>query len=186
MLGTRIDICFAVNYFSRFQDKGTDEACNHLKRILRYLKMTMSIGSEYKRNYNNEICCFVDSNWGGDTLDRKSVTGYVFKLFGNTLCWTTKKQTSVALSTTEAELVALCASVSEDLWLKKLFLDLRVVFDLVTFYEDNQGCLALIKNPANNRRVEHLDLKFHFVSENVKNGKIEVIYVDSSINKLTF
>lgn len=179
MLGTRLDICFAVNFYSRFQDKATDQTFCHLKRVLRYLKATPDIGIEYTRNNIKDLCCYVDSDWGSDALDRRSVTGYIFKLFGNTICWTTKKQTCVSLSTTEAELIALCSSVCEGLWLRKLLVDLSISFDYITFYEDNQGCIALIKNPTSNRRVKHIDLKFHFIYENVQNGKIKLVFVET-------
>lgn len=179
MLGSRPDICFSVNFFSRFQDKASDEAWNHLKRVLRYLKNTVNVGLEYKRNNNTDLHCYVDSDWGGDTHDRKSVTGFVFKIFGNAVMWVTRKQNCVSLSTTEAELIALCTAVCDGLWLKKLFLDLGIKFDQVTYFEDNQGCLALIKNPTNNRRVKHIDLKFNFICEHVKNGNVSLIYVDT-------
>lgn len=74
MLGSRPDICYTVNFFSRFQDKGTDEAWDCLKRVLRYLKSTTHLGLEFQRNENKELCCFVDADWGGDLNDRKSVT----------------------------------------------------------------------------------------------------------------
>lgn len=179
MLGSRPDICFAVNFFSRFQDKATDEIWNHSKRILKYLKNTMNIGLEYKRSCNLDLSCYVDADWGGDTQDRKSVTGFVFKICDNTLMWVTRKQNCVSLSTTEAELIALCTAVSEGLWLRKLFSDLGVKFKQIKYYEDNQGCLALIKNPSNNRRVKHIDLKFNFVCDYYKSGIILLDYVSS-------
>lgn len=179
MLGSRPDICFSVNYFSRFQDKSSDKVWNHLKRVLRYLKLTVNVGLEYVRNNENNFCCYVDADWGGDTHDRKSVSGFVFKLFNNTLLWVTRKQTCVSLSTTEAELVALCDAVRDGLWLRKLISDLGVSFNNVTFFEDNQGCLSLIKNPSNNKRVKHIDLKFHFICEYYNSGIIHLKYIPS-------
>lgn len=180
MLGSRPDICFSVNFFSRFQDKASDETWTYLKRILRYLKDNLNVGLEYHRNENNlNLWCYVNADWGGDTVDRKSTSGYVFKVFGNTLAWYTKKQTSVSLSTTEAELIALCFSVREDLWLQKLFVDLGVEFNKIVFFEDNQGCISLIRNPCNNRRVKHIDLKFQFVCDHVKTGLIHLVYIDT-------
>lgn len=180
MLGTRPDICFAVNYFSRFQDKATDEAWNYLIRVLRYLKHTVDVGLEFKRNQSTDLCCYVDADWGMDVHDRKSVTGFVLKVYGSTLMWGTRKQNCVSLSTTEAELVALCTAVCEGLWLRKLFCDFGISFETILYYEDNQGCIALVKNPINNRRVKHIDLKYNFVSEYVKKGIIHLVYIETS------
>lgn len=86
-------------------------------------------------------------------------------MFDNTIYWKTKKQNCIALSTTEAELVALCNSVVDGLWFRKLFLDFNIKIDNFTIFEDNQACILLIKNPENNKRVKHIDLKFKFVCD---------------------
>ena len=180
MLGTRPDICFALNFFSRYQNKATDEIWMYLKRILRYLHKTVFVGLEFKRQNEQELLCFVDADWGNDLKDRKSVTGFIFKVFGNTIIWTTKKQHCITLSTTEAELVALCNAVREGLWLKKLLSDFDIDVKTVNFFEDNQGCIALIKNPSNNKRVKHLDLKYNFVCECLEKNYIQLKYVETA------
>lgn len=180
MLGSRPDICFTVNYFSRFQDKATDETWNHLKRVLRYLKGTKDIGLKFRRGENTDLLCYVDADWGGDQNDRKSVTGFLFKVFGNSVIWVTRKQSCVSLSTAEAELVALCAAVCEGLWLKKLLKDFDIKFKNMIFFEDNQSCIALAQNPANNKRVKHIDLKYNFVHENIKTGNINIKYCETN------
>lgn len=80
---------------------------------MRYLKGTENVGLEYCRRNEQEIVSFVDSDWGSDRINRKSVTGFVIKVFGNVVTWVTRKQNCITLSTTEAELVALCACVTE-------------------------------------------------------------------------
>lgn len=112
------------------------------------------------------LTCYVDSDWAGDLYDRKSVSGYLIKVFGNTVAWVTRKQNCVALSSTEAELIALCAAVQDCLWYKKLLRDMRINLKIVKIFEDNQGCIALIRNPENNKRVKHIDLKYNFISDN--------------------
>lgn len=179
-LGTRPDIRYALSYFSRFQDRATDETWFYLKRVLRYLRGTDKMGLEYRRGTNKELTCYVDSDWGGDTHDRKSVTGFLFKIFNNTFMWTTRKQQCVSLSTSEAELIALCSAVSEGLWIRKLIKDFNVDIQYITFYEDNQGCIAIIKNPTNNRRVKHVDLKYNFVCENLRKGYINIVYIETN------
>lgn len=137
MLGTRLDICFSVHYFSRLQERACNVAWSSLKKVIKYLQGTINLGLEYHRNDNNQLNCYVDVDWGGDTHDRKSVNGFVSIVFNNTLCWSSRKQTCVSLSTTESELITLCSSVTEGLWLKRLFFDLGLDFKFVTFFEDN-------------------------------------------------
>lgn len=74
-------------------------------------------------------------------------------------------------------LIALCNSVVDGLWFKKLLLDFNIKIDYVTIYEDNQACIHLIKNPENNRRIKHIDLKYKFVCENYKNRDIKLEYI---------
>jgi len=104
------------------------------------------------------------------------VSGYLIKVFSNTVSWVTIKQNCIALSTTEAELIALCNSVVDGLWFKKLLLDFNIKIDYVTIFEDNQACIHLIKNPESNRRVKYIDLKYKFVCENYKNRDIKLEY----------
>ncbi|KAK9728660.1 hypothetical protein QE152_g17099 [Popillia japonica] len=117
MLGSRPDISFTVNYYSRFQDKNSEEVWMCLKRLLRYLKGTVAMKLIYQRKEKDlPLVCYVDSDWASDLTDRKSVTGFVIKIYGNCVAWATRKQNCVALSSSEAELVALCAGVQDCLW----------------------------------------------------------------------
>lgn len=93
MLGSRPDISFSVNYYSRYQDKNVSEVWKGLKRIMRYLKGTTDVSLKFERKISElEMTCYVDSDWGGDLQDRKSVSGYLIKAFGNTVLWVTRKQ----------------------------------------------------------------------------------------------
>jgi len=124
-----------------------------------------------RREKMHPLVCYIDADWGGDIQDKKFVSGYLIKVFGNTVLWVTKKQNCIALSTTKAELIALCNSVVDGLWFKKLLLDFNIKIDYVTIFEDNQACIHLIKNPENNRRIKHIDLKYNLF---VKIIKIEI------------
>ncbi|CAH0564599.1 unnamed protein product [Brassicogethes aeneus] len=121
MICTRPDLSVAVNILSRFMNKCNNELWKCIKRVLRYLKGSIDIKLNYTRRvYNEFLVGFVDSDWGGsENTDRKSTTGYLFQLFENcTICWNTKRQNSVAVSSTEAEYMALFEAVKEALWLK--------------------------------------------------------------------
>ncbi|KAK9738940.1 Zinc knuckle [Popillia japonica] len=139
-LNTRPDICAAVNYYSRFQSLPTESHWKGLKRILRYLCGTMNLGLFYGKTEKNILVGYADSDWASDT-SRKSTTGYLFKVFGSTVCWQTKKQSSIALSSTEAEYVALAMAATEFVWLKNLLKEFNIETGVVTIYEDNQSCI---------------------------------------------
>lgn len=106
MIATRPDLCWSVNYYSRFQKDAKEVHWNGLKRVLRYIKGTLNLGLRYVKNNNSPLVAFSDADWGGDRIDGKSTTGGLIQIYGNTAHWITKKQSSVALSSTEAEYVA--------------------------------------------------------------------------------
>lgn len=180
MLGSRPDLCFSINYFSRYQTCYSEQLWNYLKQVLKYLKGTIDYGLIYRKsNKIVNLVGYVDSDWGGDTKDRKSVSGYLLKINNNIVHWSTKKQACVALSTTESELIALCACASEGLWLKKIILDLNCNIQSFVVNEDNQGCLHIIINPERNARVKHIDIKYKYICEKVKSKEIIVKYIST-------
>ena len=184
LTNTRPDITYAVNYFSRYQDHPTKETWLGLKRILRYLKQTIDYCLYYTCNNeddaNKVLCGFSDADFGSDPNDRKSISGYVFKLFGNAISWASKKQPTVAQSSTESEYIALHYAVCEALWLKKMIADLNISVKNVTIYEDNQSTIAVCKNAENTNRTKHIDVKYHFIKEKIQNGEILLKYIPSS------
>lgn len=181
MIGSRPDICFALNYFSKFQVKATDNHWKYLKRVLRYLKETLYFGLVYKRHsFKNVVQGFVDADYSMDIDDRKSVTGFCFMFFGNCVLWGTRKQSTVSLSTTESEYKALCTAVCESLFLKGILNDLCLDIKTVVLYEDNQSAIHLAKNRETCKRTKHLDVKYHFIREKVEEGTIQVEYVPTS------
>ena len=97
---------------------------NTVKRIFYYLRGTQKYGLLYSRN-NTEYVGFSDADWGGDLDDRKSTSGYMFKLGGAAVSWRSKKQACVALSNAEAEYIALTSAAQESLWLHQLLADLQ-------------------------------------------------------------
>ena len=121
---TRPDIAYAVISVTRFSAKPTREHWTAVKRILRYLKGTSNLGLLYRQDTPAEITGYSDADWAGDVGDRKSTSGYVFLLGGAAISWKSSKQTCMALSTAEAEYVALSAAAQEAVWLQQLASDL--------------------------------------------------------------
>lgn len=121
---------------------------------------------------------YVDADWGGDINDRKSTSGFVFKLGNACIGWTSKKQTTVALSSTEAEYIAMCHACGEAMWLSQLLQDMKILKQQspIPMFEDNQGCIAMIKSDKVNQRSKHISIKYHYIKQLYKENKIDVQY----------
>ncbi|KXJ69879.1 hypothetical protein RP20_CCG025545 [Aedes albopictus] len=166
----------------RFQQSPTEDHWQALKRIMRYLKGTTTMGLVFKRHEDSRpLVGFVDADWASDSEDRKSVTGFLFKVFGSTVSWASRKQSTVSMSSSEAEYVALSAAVSEEVWLAGVLEDLKCKPStaLVIIFEDNRGCIGLAKN-AESKRIKHLDIKHHFIKDHVAAGTIKIEPISSA------
>jgi len=181
MICTRPDLSAVVNILSRYSNKNNRELWCYLKRVLRYLKGSINNKLTYRKtNFQNMLLGYVDSDWGGnDDNNRRSTTGYLFKLFEScTVCWNTKRQTSVAASSTEAEYMALYEAVKEALWLKSLLESIRFeILQPIIIYEDNNGCICIANNPSSHKRSKHISIKYHFSREQIEKNVIKLIYI---------
>ena len=175
---SRPDIAFAVNNVARFCSKPTKEHWMAVKRIFRYLRGTTHLGLLYsKRDEPAALIGYSDADWGGDCNDYKSTTGYVFQIGGTAVTWRSKKQSCVALSTAEAEYVALSSAAQEAIWMRELSADLKNPQSQSTLIlEDNQSAISIAKNPQFHGRTKHFNIKYHFIREQVSNGKICLRY----------
>ncbi len=150
-------------------------------RIFRYLKGTVNYGLLYTENASPDCVRFSDADWADDLNDRKSTSGYTFIVNGTAVSWRSGKQTSVALSTAEAEYIVLSAAAQEALWMRQLLVNLNVHVDQpVTTYEDNQSTICMSKNPQFHGRSKHIDTKHHFVRDQVEKKTITVRYCPTS------
>ncbi|XP_065078603.1 uncharacterized protein LOC135701673 [Ochlerotatus camptorhynchus] len=147
-LTTRPDLSAAVNYFSQFQSCPNENHWVHLKRMLRYVKETLDVGLIFRDDECSPVLeVYSDSDWANDLVDRRSVTGCIFKLFGCTISWITRKQHTVSLSSTEAELSALCTAACHTLWLIRLLRDLgQKIDEPIVVHEDNQSTIRIAED----------------------------------------
>lgn len=181
MITTRPDICAATNYFSRFQSCYTKEHFTHAKRILRYIKSTLNLKMMYQKNSNSDLLVgFVDADYENDINDRKSISGYVFKVYGNTITWASRKQESVSLSSTEAEYVSLVLGVSEQEWLTMLLNEMGFKRKKpVVMFEDNQSCQTVAEGQREYKRMKHIDVKYHFIQDMIEKKRVRIEYKPS-------
>lgn len=182
--GTRPDLAFATTYMSQFNEHPTEEHWSGVKHILRYVKHTKSYALTYKRT-DNCVGAYCDADWASDKNDRRSFSGYVFTLAGAAISWSSKKQQSTALSTVEAEYIAICHAAKEALWLQNFMKELHAqefMHEPQVLLVDNQGAIALAKNQTTSERSKHIDLKYHFLREKVEEERLQLQYIESSSN----
>ena len=174
---TRPDITTAVSYLSQFMSRPGTEHWEGVKRVLRYIRGTLDLGLKFKNVKNLCLFGYSDADWAGDVSSRKSRTGYVFMLGGAIVSWMSKKQPVVALSSTESEYIALSYAAQETIWLRRLVESLTVKQDAASvLFEDNQGAIALCKNPKDHGRTKHIGIRYHFVRNTVENKLVELRY----------
>ena len=170
---TRPDISYAVSLLSRYLNCPRTIHLKAAKHVLRYLKGNPGLGIEFSHQPKFSLEAYCDADWAGDKQDRKSTTGYVVIASNGAICWKSKKQSVVSLSTTEAEYMAVGEVTKEVLWIKNMISELHLEVPLpVTIHEDNNGCLNLSKNPVHHSRTKHIDIRHHFLRDHVQSGDI--------------
>ena len=176
---TRPDIAFAVGSVAKFTAKPTEQHWKAVKHILRYIAGTVHFGIQLTRSGSTDCVGFADADWAGDLDDRKSTSGHLFRVSGAPVSWKSSKQTSVALSTAEAEYMSLTLAAQEAIWLNHLLADLQSQKEPskpAIIYEDNQSAICMTKNPQFHGRCKHIAIKYHFVRDETKKGTINVQY----------
>lgn len=176
---TRPDIAVAVSEVARYMSDPGPKHWIAAKRILRYLRGTSTLGLRYRKGAKSCLVGYADSDWGQDPDTRRSRTGYLFKLdpSSGAISWRSKMQPTVATSSSEAEYMAACSATREATYLRRL-LDQKK--ETTTIFEDNQGCIALAKNPVHHERTKHIDIKWHFIREKVNDGTVVLKYLPTN------
>lgn len=178
MTGTRPDIANALGNVSKYCEKYNKSHWVAAKRILKYLKTTKNYGIVLNGMKQSELHGYADANWAADLDTRRSTTGYLFMLNNSLISWKSQRQATVATSSTESEYMSLYSAVQEMVWLRRLLTELSYFKSgPTTIYQDNQGCIALSKNPVFHSRTKHIDIKFHFLREKIKSGELDVPYL---------
>ena len=194
-ISTRPDIAHAVHYLASHMQAPTQRHMQAAERVFRYLAGTKEVGLVFgsrngdtvgdsrgrKAQVQVDVCAFADADWANDKGDRKSISGWVAKLNGDPVSWSSKKQRVVALSTCEAELYAEAAAIQEVLWLRGLMEELGLHTQTgSTVYGDNQSAIAVSENGVKGERTKHVDVKYHFVTETVERGDVKLRWVPTT------
>ena len=178
---TRPDITFAVNTLARFCTSPKAVHWNAVKRVMRYLKSTIDFSITY--GGSEELVGYCDSDWGGEELERRSTSGYVFTLFGGPVAWSSRLQKTTALSVTEAEYMSLAEALKECLWLRPFLVSLgQELIEATPMRVDNQAAISLSKNPEFHKRTKHVGIRYHRIRQEQDNKVVAVEYVPTESN----
>jgi len=148
------------------------------KHVLRYLKGTVGYGLRYTSKNRLKLQGYTYSNWAGSAVDRKSTSGCCFSIGSTMISWICRKQTSVALSTVEAEYIVASTASREAVWLRKLLADiLDRELETTMIHCDNQRCIKLSENPVFHDRSKHVEIKYHYIRDIVQRGAVKLQYI---------
>ncbi|XP_020236431.1 uncharacterized protein LOC109815998 [Cajanus cajan] len=184
---TRPEISFSVNKVCQFMSNPLEQHWSAVKRILRYLKGTISLGLHLQPAPPNSqpaspnsplsIHAYCDADWASDPDDRRSTSGAAIFIGPNLISWWSKKQTVVARSSTEAEYRSLALAPAEVMWIQTLLTELHVSHHSPIIYCDNMSTVALAHNPVLHARTKHMKLDLFFVREKVAANLLRVVHV---------
>jgi histone deacetylase 1/2 len=177
---TRPDISFAVNKVCQFLSQPTDVHYESVKRILRYVKGTLTTGLRIHKSSSAVISIFTDADWAGCVDDRRSTSGFAVFVGANLISWSSKKQPTVSRSSTEAEYKALANGAAEAIWVDSLLKELGVIRQRTPIlWCDNLGATYLTVNPVFHAQTKHIEIDFHFVRERVAAGDLDVRFIST-------
>lgn len=181
--GTRPDLAYAVSYMAQFCEGPSEQHWRGVKHIMRYLRGTKELKLRYRKTHKGmEI--FSDADWASDPSDRRSYSGYVAMLGGAPVSWCSQKQKSVALSSTEAEYVAMCLTAKEVIWMQSLMNEVKpgMLEETQQIRADNQAAIFLAVTRSTSERSKHIAIKHFFLRELVAERRIAFSHISGSDN----
>jgi hypothetical protein len=184
MVHTRPDIAFALGKLSQHMQNPSEQHWTYLKGLIRYLRSTINLKLYYGPKGSAKLSVYSDADWAGQKSDRKSTTGGVAMFYGGPINWLSRTQRTVATSSTESEYIAQAVNAKTTQWLAQVLQDLKcsefIGSKAVQMLGDNQGAIALTKNPYLHERSRHIDIKYHYIRDLVQQGKLRIEYIPTS------
>lgn len=178
---TRPDLSHAIQHLSQFSQRPTPDHMSSLKRVYRYVQGTTTLGLHFKPN--GRLITFSDADWANDATDRRSISGYLSLLADAPISWSSRKQPTVALSTMEAEFMALARATTEVLWLRELGSELGLAPDGPSSINvDNRSAIDFAQNSNSHARSKHIDIRYHFVRERITSNEVKLDHCASEDN----
>ncbi|GJR77307.1 retrotransposon protein, putative, ty1-copia subclass [Tanacetum coccineum] len=179
LIASRPDLTFAICMYARYQAKPTEKHLHAIKRIFKYLRGTVNRGLWYPKDSSIALTAYADADHAGCQDTRRSTSGSMQLLGDRLVSWSSKRQKSAAISSTEAEYIALSGCCAQVLWMRSQLTDYGLGFNKIPMYCDNKSAIALCCNNVQHSRSKHIDIRFHFIKEQVENGVVELYFVNT-------
>lgn len=176
---SRPDLLHAVTMLAKFCSDPKEKHWQAIKRVMRYIKGSMSKGIQFEKQSRLPIDVYTDADHASDVGNRKSITGTIILMSKGPVIFRSTQQSLVAASTTEAEFIAAAEAVRDLIWLKQFLKELGVEHEKMILKCDSTTAIRLIKNPEFPRRTKHIDIKFHFIRDYMNQGSFELKHVSS-------
>ncbi|GJW00563.1 uncharacterized mitochondrial protein-like protein [Tanacetum coccineum] len=176
---SRPDLTFVVCMCARYQANPTKKHLHTVKRIFKYLRGTVNRGLWYPKDSSIALIAYADADHAGCQDTRRSTSGCMQLLGDRLVSWSSKRQKSTAISSTEAEYIALSGCCAQVLWMRSQLTDYGLGFNKIPMYCDNKSAIALCCNNVQHSRSKHIDIRFHFIKEQVENGVVELYFVNT-------
>ena len=164
---------------ARFQAAPNESHHLAVKRILWYLAYTPTLGLWYPKGSRFDLVGFSDADYAGDKVDHKSTSGTCHFLGRSLVCWSSKKQNCVSLSTAESEYIAAGSCCAQLLWMKQTLKDYGIHLKQVPLYCDNESAIKIANNPVQHSKTKHIEIRHHFLRDHVVKEDIDIIHVNT-------
>lgn len=174
---TRPDISYAVGMVSRFMQEPHELYWKEAKQILHYIQGTHNYRIQYAAGMDIDLVGYTDSDQAGDSQDHKSTLGYRFSLGSGSVCWSSKKQSAISLSSTEAEYRGAVNATTEDIWIQNILTEFGIPVRKPTIiFCDNQSAIQISRNPVHHQRTKHIEIHMNCIWELIQEGIIDLKY----------
>ncbi|GJS17161.1 retrovirus-related pol polyprotein from transposon TNT 1-94 [Tanacetum coccineum] len=179
LTSSRPDLTFAVCMCARYQAQPTEKHLHVVKRIFKYLRGTVNRGLWYPKDSSIALTAFADVDHTGCQDTRRSTSGSMQLLGDRLVSWSSKRQKSDAISSTESEYISMSGCCAQMLWMRSQLTDYGLGFNKIPMYCDNKNAIALCYNNDQHSLSKHIDIRFHFIKEQVENGVVELYFVNT-------
>ncbi|GJV66967.1 hypothetical protein Tco_1482476 [Tanacetum coccineum] len=178
LTSSRPDLVYVVCMCARYQAWPTEKYLHAVKRIFRYLSGTVNQGLWYSKDSSISLTAFTDADQAGCQDHTRRSTFVSMQLLGDKLVsWSSKRQKSAAISSTEAEYIALSGCCTQVFWMRSQLTDYGLGFNKIPMYCYNKSAIVLCCNNVQHSRSKHIDIRYHFIKEQVENGVVELYFV---------
>ncbi|GJR63991.1 copia protein [Tanacetum coccineum] len=177
LTASRPDLVFAVCMCARYQSKPTKKHHEVVKRVFQYLQGTINMGLWYPKDTAMALTSYADADHAGCQDTRRSTSGSAQFLSDKLVSWSSKKKTSMSFSSTEAEYITMSRPCAQILWMWSQLSDYGFVYNHIPLYCDNKSAIALFYNNVQHTRSKHIDIRHHFIREQVEKGVVELYFM---------